>query len=338
MTYSEIIQHNCEMVTPAWWPKYAYHFTDVTNAVSILSSGYLYSRNVAGMRGVMKNENASRQVIDMTNVETTSFVRFYFRPLTPTQYYNEGYKHIQIRYSGDSGANIPVPIFFLFDLERLLNMKETTFSAQGQAGHGSPTFRGVESFAKLPFDKIYSTGPSDKETRSYRHAEILCPDTFMIEKALRWILCRNVFDQLTLLNMLKEKDELAYYHYKGIIRVVKNNTYYRNGFFVEQVLFNDGVLSFTFSNGQAKREYAHRYITDDKTLQLLTIDFMFEWSNTKKVIARRMQTIQVDYMDATPIKFRVPSFTGTMKLRVTVSIDNTIICVTEQSLADSEII
>ena len=338
MTYSEIIQHNCEMVTPAWWPKYAYHFTDVTNAVSILSSGYLYSRNVAGVRGVMKNENASRQVIDMTNVETTSFVRFYFRPLTPTQYFNEGYKHIRIRYSGDSGANIPVPVFLLFDLEKLLSMKETTFSAQGQAGHGSPTFRGVENFAKLPFYKIYGDGPSDKETRSYRHAEILYPNTFMTKNALRWILCRNVYDQLTLLNMLKEKDGSAYYRYKGIIRVVKNNAYYRNGFFVEQVLFNDGVLSFTFNNSQAKRKYANQYITDNEVLQLLTIDFMFEWSNTKKVIARRMQTIQVDYMDTAPINFQVPSFVGATKLRVTVSIDNKIICVTEQPLADSEII
>ena len=337
MTYSEIIQHNCEMVTPAWWPKYAYHFTDVTNAVSILSSGYLYSRDVAGMRGVMKNENASRQVIDMTNVETTSFVRSYFRPLTPTQYFNEGYKHIRIRYSGDSGANIPVPVFLLFDLEKLLSMKETTFSAQGQAGHGSPTFRGVESFAKLPFDKIYSDGPCDKETMSYRHAEILYPDTFMINEALRGIFCRNVYDRSTLLNMLKEKDTRAYYRYKDMIRVAKNKTYYRNGFYVEQVLFNNGVLSFAFSDGLPKRTYANRYRGNDE-LPPITVDFIFEWSKAKRIITRRMLSVQVDYMDAKPIGFRVPSFAGTTKLRVTVSIDNKIICVTEQPLADSEII
>ena len=90
MTYAEIIQNNCEKVNPSWWPKFAYHYTDVTNAVSILSSGKLYSRVKAGAKGVMENDNASRQVIDMTETRATSYVRFYFRPLTPTQYHNEG--------------------------------------------------------------------------------------------------------------------------------------------------------------------------------------------------------------------------------------------------------
>ena len=119
MTYAEIIQNNCERANPSWWPKYAYHYTDVTNAVSILSSGKLYSRVKAGAKGVMENDNASRQVIDMTETRATSYVRFYFRPLTPTQYHNEGYKHRQIRYDGDINANVPVPVFLLFDLEKL---------------------------------------------------------------------------------------------------------------------------------------------------------------------------------------------------------------------------
>lgn len=73
-------------------------------------------------------------------------------------------------------------------------------------------------------------------------------------------------------------------------------------------------------------------------MQPITVDFIFEWSKAKKIITRRMLSVQVDYMDAKPIGFRVPSFAGTTKLRVTVSIDNKVICVTEQPLADSEII
>ena len=68
----------------------------------------------------MRNDNASRQVIDMTNSGVVSKVRFYFRPLTPTQHYNEGYKHPALRYDQDENANVPVPIFLLFDLEKLL--------------------------------------------------------------------------------------------------------------------------------------------------------------------------------------------------------------------------
>ena len=87
MGYSEIIKENCEKHSSvSWWPKFAFHYTDVTNAVSILDTGYLYSRVNAERMKIMKNDNASRQVIDMTISEAAAHVRFYFRPLTPTQF------------------------------------------------------------------------------------------------------------------------------------------------------------------------------------------------------------------------------------------------------------
>ena len=89
----------------------------------------------------MENDNASKQVIDITEVRTTSYARFYFRPLTPTQYYNEGYKHMQLRYSGDQNANIPVPVFMAFDLESLLKKERMLFSPLSQAGYGT-SFQG----------------------------------------------------------------------------------------------------------------------------------------------------------------------------------------------------
>lgn len=336
MTYEDIIRNNCEAIDPSWWPKYAYHFTDVTNAVSVLSSGYLYSRNEAGTRGVMKNENASRQVIDMTDTKATSFVRFYFRPLTPTQYHNEGYKHSQLRYSGDSGANIPVPVFLLFDLETLLNMKDTRFSELGQAGHGSPMHQGVDAFAEMPFDKIYSDGPCDKETLSYRHAEILYPDIFMLDGSLKGIFCRNVCDRSTLLNMLREEDKPAYYRYKDLIRVARDKAYYRNGLFIESVLFHDGMLSFIFANSHAKNAYANR--SREGKLQPVTVSFLFEWCNSKGVLARRMGEVQINYLNPGSVNCRVSTFPKATVLKVTVKIDNSIICLTEQALTDCEII
>lgn len=134
MNFSDIIKNNCENhCSVSWWPKFAFHYTDVTNAVSILSEGYLYSRADATQLKKMRNDNASRQVIDMTNPNIVSMVRFYFRPLTPTQYYNEGYKHPSLRYDGDENANTPVPVFFLFDLEQLLKLENVSFSETSQA-------------------------------------------------------------------------------------------------------------------------------------------------------------------------------------------------------------
>lgn len=158
MDYSEIIRDNCAKHSPvSWWPRFAFHYTDVKNAVSILSSGYLYSRVNAARHGVMQNDNASRQVIDMTDNNVTSMVRFYFRPLTPTQYYNEGYKHPALRYDHDENANVPVPIFLLFDLEAVLKIPGVQFSETSQAGHGSLRYSGEEAFSRLNFDYIYYT-------------------------------------------------------------------------------------------------------------------------------------------------------------------------------------
>ena len=153
--YNDIIKNNFDKAGVRWWPKYAYHFTDISNAVNILSLGRLYSRLNARENDLMKNDNASRQVIDMTSPEISSYVRFYFRPLTPTQYYNEGFKHSKLRYDNDENANVPVPIFLVFDLNKLLCDPCTRFSGIGQAGYGAELFNSVQQFRKLDFEKIY---------------------------------------------------------------------------------------------------------------------------------------------------------------------------------------
>ncbi|MGN1398572.1 MAG: DarT ssDNA thymidine ADP-ribosyltransferase family protein, partial [Erysipelotrichaceae bacterium] len=137
MTYRDIIENNKKISAVSWWVNFAFHYTDVSNAVNILKTGKLFSRMKAENSNLMVNDNASRQVIDMTVSGVQSYVRFYFRPLTPTQYYNEGYKHPQLRFHGEDNANIPVPIFFAFNLEKLLNDGNTQFSNLSQAGYGS---------------------------------------------------------------------------------------------------------------------------------------------------------------------------------------------------------
>lgn len=126
--YKDIVLANERFAPVKWWPHYAYHYTDISNAVNILETGMLYSRSRAEKLGVMYNDNASQQVISNTSQKTTSYVRFYFRPLTPTQFYNEGYKHCDLRFNGDVKANVPVPVFFFFDLNQLLSDPKTLFS------------------------------------------------------------------------------------------------------------------------------------------------------------------------------------------------------------------
>ena len=218
MEYIDIIRENCDKHSPvSWWPRFAFHYTDVTNAVSILSSGYLYSRADASHLRVVRNDNASRQVIDMTSSGAVSKVRFYFRPLTPTQYYNEGYKHPALRYDHDENANVPVPIFLLFDLDKLLSLPGVQFSETSQAGYGARVYSGVEAFSKLNFDYIYDNSYENfKSTKNYRHAEIVHPNSMAIESCLSNILCRNSLERTTLLNLLREENPLAFAKYQNI--------------------------------------------------------------------------------------------------------------------------
>ncbi|MBD3234105.1 MAG: DUF4433 domain-containing protein, partial [candidate division Zixibacteria bacterium] len=76
----------------SWWPKYVFHFTDVNNAIKIINDGCLHSRARMETKGGIPCDIASPDIIASTDVEYKNWVRFYFRPRTPTQYRNEGFR------------------------------------------------------------------------------------------------------------------------------------------------------------------------------------------------------------------------------------------------------
>ncbi len=227
MSYKEIIENNCRNNSDVnWWPQYTFHYTDVSNAVGILKEETIYSRYDATQKMLMNNDNASRQVIDMTYSGAISSVRFYYRPLTPTQFHNEGFKHPLLRYCGDSNANVPVPVFFAFDLDVILNMPETQFSEQSLAGGGGTLFCGEQNFSSLNFKQIYKDGymENPEVEKKFRHAEIVYPGAFNISESLRHIICRNDIERATLLNLLRKEDRRAFMKYKDYV-VVNNECF-----------------------------------------------------------------------------------------------------------------
>lgn len=343
MEYIDIIKDNVENNTPVkWWPKFAYHHTDVSNAVNILSTGFLYSRDNAKKMGLMINDNASRQVIDMTNISVLSNVRFYFRPLTPTQYYNEGYKHPALRYDNDSKANIPVPVFFLFDLAKLLSLKGVKFSERRQAGSGSELYEGVDAFSKLDFKKIYSIGFDNfEENKPYRHAEILHPDSMRIDSCIDTILCRNSVERMTLLNLLREKNPLQYRTYKDRIKICKSDMFEYNGLYITECNFYNNTLSVRFSDTSNKRNYTNSQMRKhnlDK-LESLTVKVVLDWYTTKNLYEHKETTTIIEYDDINAITFsKLPTVPNAKFLRVMVYIEENLMCCVEHSLEQTEII
>lgn len=342
MTFSEIIQQNCNTASVKWWPRYAFHYTDVSNAVNILSTGYLYSRIRAQETSAMANDNASIQVINMTESAATSSVRFYFRPLTPTQYYNEGFKHEAIRYCNDENANVPVPVFFLFDLEKLLKEPLTKFSELSQAGHSAPLSSGVDEFQKLDFNKIYSKGYVEEEIRKYRHAEILYPNSYQIANNLKYVLCRNEIEKTTLMTLLKRKDPKNFYKYKGMIKVCKADMFEYNGLFLKNVSFGINSISFAFADTYPKSKYEQSQISklECEDLNPVLAEFQFKWiAPNGNSIADISFEREIDYQSPERVVFqKLPEYKGAKSIVVTLTLEGKIICCIERAIDGLELL
>lgn len=344
MDYKDIIQQNIDRhVCPSWWCKYAFHFTDVSNAASILTSGKLYSRSQALNLNVMSNDNASRQVIDITDSEVISNVRFYFRPKTPTQYYNEGFKHPQLRYHDDTNANVPVPVFFLFDLEKLMSHPHVEFSELSQAGHGAKTFKGVEAFSRLKFEYIYNNAFDDfQETKRYRQAEILIPNYIDIENYLSYILCRNSLERMTLLKLLERKPGGVSERYENRIRVYKEDVFFDNGISINACEYKNNCVYLSPSDSYACYQYNNREKGKRGLEQLNPIDVCvyIEWKDDSELVLNSSSyTIKVDVHNTKkwPI-ISLPTVAGATKLGIKVFIEGKLMCYVIHSLLHSELL
>lgn len=106
---------------------YVYHFTHLFNAVEIINNRKILSRNKADG----KFANAAANLVDRRST-AHNFARFYFRPQTPTQFYNEclGWDSMLQTSWGKSyyqqALNMglpkcPMPVFFKFDLSEIVS-------------------------------------------------------------------------------------------------------------------------------------------------------------------------------------------------------------------------
>ncbi len=296
MTYHDIIidnQKNKSVIK--WWPFYAFHYTDIENALSILHMGCLYGRLQAESMHLMNNENASRQVISTTSQQVRGSVRLYFRPLTPTQYHNEGYKHRSLRFNGEEGANVPVPVFFLFDLEALLSQAGVFFSETSQAGIGGDIMEGVEAFKKMDFSRIYDIGWMEhpEEDKKYRQAEILCSDSLQVKPFLKKILCRTDIERNTLLNILRSQSRSIYEEYYDKIDVQTEDLFEYNGLYVSECEYYNGKISISYSHTTEKINYMNKYRKAD--MEPIQAKAVLDWYNAGGIIKQQVEEYLILY-------------------------------------------
>ena len=336
MTYSEIIKQNGACISNPWWAECAFHYTDITNAVNIIKTGCLFSRLKAIDYNLMNNDNASQQVIDMTYSDAASYVRFYYRPLTPTQYHNEGYKHPNLRYCHDANANVPVPVFFIFDLEKILNMAETRFSEKSLAGGGEDLQSGPEAFSGLNFNQIYKNGYMEDpdEEKKYRHAEIVYPMRFEITPALKAIACRNDIERKTLWNLLRKEGNKLFSQYHKYI-CVYDECFEKNGLYISECEYLGTTATIVFSNTSKKQTYINKYRVDGANLGMIG-HVNFQWIRKSDILGMQSCDFKIDYEKSCMMTFTgLKRIENATSLHMQVYFENMLACYMCWQLADA---
>ena len=126
-----------------WWPRYLFHCTDILNVVNVVKSGELLSRAQAKQSGNLRVDIAAPDIIDRTDAEWQDYVRLYFRPRTPTQYRNEGFRPVSRL---ELGAHCPVPVYLLFDAYQVLSRQDSRFT-EGNLAAGTAAMRTIDDLS-----------------------------------------------------------------------------------------------------------------------------------------------------------------------------------------------
>lgn len=230
-----------------WWPDYLFHFTDIQNAVSILKAGALHSRNEAQRLGLMTTDNASQEIIGSTDDKWKDYVRLYFRPRTPTQYRNEGFRPLEQRWQG---AHCPVPIYFLFDSKAVLSRADS-LATDGNLASNPNVFSAVPELKQIPFEYVYhdSSIPDDLKAQIifHRHAEVIVPKQLGLG-ALRYIVCRSQAEYETLLHLLPKSTLMRWG--SNILRDNQTRLFFKRWTYVESVELHSSHVVFYFNNAQ----------------------------------------------------------------------------------------
>lgn len=232
------------------WPQYAFHYTDLRNAVRILETKSLLSRQQLEIAGALPVSSGSSEVLSGTETWIKDCVRFYFRPKTPTQYHAEGVKSQAFLASSKfPDAHCPAPVFFLFDLADVLCRQETKFSDRGLGSHAHRILSTADDLRRLDWPKIYHNGPIDpsqdvREVTACRNAEIIAPHSLALD-SLKFIYCRSEPELETLLHLLPSSTVQQYR--RRILSSTRSDLFNRHHTFLESVRLSAQSVVLSFS-------------------------------------------------------------------------------------------
>ena len=188
-----------------------HHYTDFSNFLSIMNTGFLYSRNLAIKKKVIKNDSANKDIIQKTqesNKNVLNYVRMFYHSCPPTLYSWEG-----IKDNCDNKPHMPIPVLLVFD-KNIINHKDI-YLTNGNASSNYTRFTKDRKKALLEFDwsMIFSKGPYERIfyglydiTKISRSAEILYPSKISIDN-INAVIFRTTADYKNAVNILGENEK-----------------------------------------------------------------------------------------------------------------------------------
>lgn len=171
-----------------------YHFTHFYNAIEVIKAKKILSRDRAKELGLLRFDSAGSVVLRSSLAHP--YARFYFRPCTPTQYYNEalgadsklgeyGSKPVYDEFGNKYWIDVfkskypkalnlglpkcPVPVFFRFDIEEVLSaMPESCYYSDMNMQSNNPhVYKVLEQPESLCVDYLYDTMSISKQRAKY---------------------------------------------------------------------------------------------------------------------------------------------------------------------------
>lgn len=221
------------------WIGKLYHVTDISNAVSIIRHGRIYSRSSAIALGLMASDNASARVLDSTPDWVEDYARLYFRPRVPAFYRNEGFICSNDPSYSDYGAHCPIPVAFELDAVRVLTENHCIISngnLASLASHRTHIGEDINFLRSLDFEKTFSDGyfpKGDQEYKNCRHAEVVVPNFLSIASSLRRVICRSEAEAETLRHLAQHSlpDDI----YRRIVVDTRAKIFHRHRPFIQAV-------------------------------------------------------------------------------------------------------
>ena len=209
-----VIELNCaDFVDRFPREPYIYHFTHLFNAIDIIKSRKIKSRN----RAEGQFSNAAGNLVNRRN-EAHNYARFYYRPQTPTQFYNEclGWDSYLRTSWGKSyytqARNLglpkcPMPVFFKFDLAEVISkFPDICYYSTGNMQTNWASVKKVSDNPNgLNTTYVYSTIQDGFDTyKQYSQQEFLILDEFDFSELHSFeIICFDEEQEEILKNQLK---------------------------------------------------------------------------------------------------------------------------------------